>query len=312
MEKPKLTPKDFFLYIGALITLYWSSGALIALLFSIIDVQFRDQLQYYVDPYSGGIRFAIASLIIIFPLCLILFSAIKLSAQREPEKLGLALRKWLFSLTIFASGAALIGDLIAILNGFLGGELKSHFVFKALAVFVVAIIVFWYCFLEMRVRVDSQIGVRKSFVFGTGVLVIASIVYGFMVMGSPNTIRKMRFDERRVSDLQSIQWQVVNFWQQKERMPKSLSELNDPLSGYTVPVDPRTSDSYEYVLGAGKAFNLCATFELQSGGNSDGIILESTKLEIDVSMDNWGHDSGRVCFSRTIDPERYPPYTKTR
>jgi hypothetical protein len=311
MDKPKLTPKDFFLYVGALVTLYWSAGALIALLFSIIDSVFKDQLQYYVDPYSGGIRFAIASLVIIFPICLILFSAIKLAAQREPEKLGLALRKWLFSLTIFVSGAALIGDLIAILNGFLGGELTSRFVYKVVSVFVVAIIGFWYCLLEVRVRSDRQIGVRKSFVVGTAVLVLISIIFGFVKMGSPNTIRKMRFDEQRVSDLQSIQWQIVNFWQQKEKMPKALSELLDSLSGFKIPVDPRTGEQYEYILSSGKTFNLCAAFELESKKTSV-IVPEPVGIAGDVSIDNWEHKSGRVCFVRTIDPERYSPYTKIR
>ena len=56
-----------------MLTLYWSAGALIALLFRIIDTVFKDRLDYYLDPYSSGIRFALASLIVVFPLSLFLF-----------------------------------------------------------------------------------------------------------------------------------------------------------------------------------------------------------------------------------------------
>ncbi len=312
MDKPKLTPKDFFLYAGALVTLYWSAGALVALLFSIIDTAYRDELQYFVDPYSGGIRFAIASLIVVFPISLLLFTAIKRGIVAEPAKLGLALRKWLLALTIFAAGAALVGDLIALLNGFLGGELTARFAWKALAVFAVSGIVFWYMLTEMRARGDAPLRLRKWFLIDTSLIVLASVIFGFFVMGSPATIRKMRFDEKRVSDLQSIQWQTVNFWQQKERFPKSPAELEDPLSGYKVPSDPETKNPYEFTLGEGYSFTLCANFTLPS----DARIYTNEKIHLYTSditpMENWEHSAGRVCFERTLDPDRYPPYAKTR
>ena len=31
-----------------------------------------------------------------------------------------------------------------------------------------------------------------------------------------------------------------------------------------------------------------------------------------VMQDNWQHDMGEVCFDRTIDPERYPPFSKLK
>ncbi len=314
MNTPKLTPKDFFLYAGALVTLYWSAGALVALLFSIIDTAYRDELQYFVDPYSGGIRFAIASLIVVFPISLLLFTAIKRGIVAEPAKLGLALRKWLLALTIFAAGAALVGDLIALLNGFLGGELTARFAWKALAVFAVSGIVFWYMLTELRARADAPLRLRKWFLIDTSLIVLASIIFGFFVMGSPATIRKMRFDERRVSDLQSIQWQTVNFWQSKEKLPIALTELEDPLSGFRVPVDPRTGESYEFTKKDPLSFELCAIFELPSAETGYRAVKPITYSAVEPYAidENWEHAAGRACFSRTIDPDRYPPYAKTR
>ncbi|MDO8564405.1 MAG: DUF5671 domain-containing protein [bacterium] len=311
-DKPKLTPKDFFLYAGALITLYWSAGALIALLFTTIDRAFYDQLSGYVDPYSGGIRFAIASLIVVFPISLFLFYYIKREILRAPEKLLLPLRRWLYALTIFVTSAALLGDLIALINQFLGGELTTRFVLKAISIFVVAGFIFWYCLLEIRTKPGEVAGIRKGFLAAAIILVLASIVYGFAVMGSPSAIRKLRFDERRVSDLQSIQWQIVNYWQQKVRFPKSLSDLNDPISGYIVPNDPRTKAPYEFRLGEGYAFELCANFELASSANQQGPSYPYPVMNGKDSNDTWQHEAGRTCFERVLDPERYPPLPKTR
>src|SRR3989344_1016224 len=309
MDKPKLTPKDFFLYVGALLTLYVSAGSLIGLLFSTIDRVFRDELQYYYDPYSGGIRFAIASLIVVFPLSLVLFSFIKKGIAREPAKLGLALRRWALWVTIFITGAMLAGDLIAVLSGFLGGELTVRFVLKALVVLAVSAAVFWYAALEIPLTPERPVSLRKGFIISSLVGVLAAVVWGFFVMGSPFTVRNRRMDERGVSDLQSIQWQVVNYWQQKERFPKSLAEIEDPLSGYKTPTDPVTKAPYEFTLGEGYAFSLCATFELPNNGRNQNI----AKYPIaDMSAENWEHTAGRVCFERTLDPERYPPYAKTR
>ncbi|TSC83809.1 MAG: hypothetical protein G01um101417_376 [Parcubacteria group bacterium Gr01-1014_17] len=274
---------------------------------------FPDELTYYYGPYSGGIRFALASLIVIFPISLILFSVVKKGIAREPEKLGLALRKWVLWITIFITGAALAGDLIAVLSGFLGGELTMRFILKALAVFAVSASVFWYAVLEIRLTSEKPISLRTPFIVGSLIGVIAAIMWGFFVMGSPFTVRKLRMDERRVSDLQSIQWQVVNYWQQKSRFPKSLSELEDPLSGYKVPTDPETAKSYEFTLGTGYAFTLCADFTLPNGTQSRSKTKPYPMPMSDEGLaENWEHTAGRACFERVLDPERYPPYAKTR
>ncbi len=312
MDKPKLTPKDFFLYLGAMATLYWSAGSLLALLFAIVDTKFRDELQYYFDPYSGGIRFAIASLIVVFPISLALFRAIKKDALAAPQKFLLPLRRWLYAITIFVTAAALAGDVIALLNSFLGGELTTRFVLKVLAVLLVAGLVFWYCLLEIRVKPDVPSRVRNEFLWGTALLVLAAIVYGFIVMGSPATIRKLRFDERRVSDLQTIQWQVVNYWQQKGYLPEKAENLADPISGFVLPVDPETGGPYVYLRGKETGFTLCATFGLPSNQERKDISApHPVKARLEGFFnENWEHPASRACFERTIDPDRYPPRPK--
>lgn len=300
MEKPKTTPKDFFLYVGAMLTLYWSAGSLLTLLFTIIDTVFPDALNYYTDPYSSGIRFAIASLVVIFPICLLLLRAVKKDASANPEKLSLAIRKWFYAFTIFLTAVAMAVDLIVLLNTFLGGEITSRFIQKVLAVLIVSGIVFWYALLEIRLKPETPVSVRKEFLYGAPILVLAAIVFGFVIMGSPSAVRSLRFDERRVGDLQTIQWQIVSYSQQKNMVPKSLAVLEDSISGYRNPTDPRTGEAYQFVPGEGRTFTLCATFERPSVSTS------VAKPYAPIGEDTWNHEAGKKCFERTIDPDFYP------
>jgi len=128
--------------------------------------------------------------------------------------------------------------------------------------------------------------------------------------------------------LQNIQWQVINFWQQKEKLPESLNDLKDPLSGFSLPVDPEFEKgiNYEYRKIDRLKFELCATFALPipkgwrenyysgpiplSEGDFKGIGGEMANLYPypGGAGESWAHDAGRTCFERTIDPERYPPF----
>ena len=120
MDKPKVTPKDFFLWAGAMIALYGSVISFITLLFQYINHSFPDPLDYYVDPYSGGIRFAMASLIVLVPVTIFLMRFIRNDIARESIKNELWIRRWALVLTVFVAGAAVVGDLITLVNYFLG------------------------------------------------------------------------------------------------------------------------------------------------------------------------------------------------
>lgn len=316
IEKPGISAKDFFFYIGAMIGLYWSAGSMVALLFTTIDTVLKDNLQQYIDPYSGGIRFAIASLLVVFPITLGLFSFLKKAEIREPARFGFPIRRFLFALAIFITSIALIGDLIALINTFLGGELiTARFLFKVLSVFLVAGIIFWYCLLEIRIKPELPVGSRKVFLFGTALLVLVAVVCGFLVMGSPATIRKLRFDERRISDLNMIQNRIVSeFWYGKGRLPGTLPELNDPISGILTLTDPETNEMYEYSTAGKLSFTLCAHFNFSStgggGGEKNVPIPVSPVRYSEFGGQDWSHAAGRTCFERTIDPDLNPVRSK--
>ncbi len=317
----RMTPKDFFLNLGIVVTLYTSVISFLTLLFEIIDRVFPDALSsgyYTYGYYSSGIRFAIASLVIMFPLCIVLSVFNNRQAIAEPEKKKLAIRRWLSYLTLFLAALAMAIDLITLINTFLGGEISARFTWKVLSVLIVSGLVFGYYLFDLKVETTVP-NRMKLFGWVVSIVVLAGIVGGFVIIGSPFMQRLRLFDERRVSDLQNIQWQTINFWQKKGMLPESLSGLNDSISGYTVPNDPSTKVAYEYTRTAPAAFKLCATFDLSTEQvnakdymrtDERGVYYASapapTSAEYYPTQNTWTHVKGRTCFDRTIDTDLYP------
>lgn len=296
---PRTTPRDFFLYLGTLITLYFSVGSLIALLFSVINRYLPDALDYAytVGVYSSGIRFALAVLLVIFPTYLLLSWMIGRDTEIHPENKLLGLRRWLTYLHLFVAGAVILGTLVTLINYFLSGEITTRFLLKIAAIVVIAGGVFSYYIADLRSD-EGYLKRFKLFAIISSILVVVSIISGFLVIGLPQNQRGQQLDQRRVNDLQSIQWEITNYYQVKQTLPPSLAELNDGLGNFIVPTDPETKQPYTYTKTATTTFNLCADFKTVS--------TETQSQAYEVTG-NWQHGIGTVCFDRTIDPERYPP-----
>lgn len=314
MDKPKTTPKDFFLYLGVMAMLYASVISLINLLFAYIDYSFPDVLNYGFDPYLSTIRWGMAFLFIIFPAFLVGTWYINMEVRANLEKESIGVRKWLTYLALFVAGVAILVDLSVLIYTFLGGEITARFALKVLVILIVSGFGLSYYLLDLRGKIRESLNLGRIFGAVAFIAVIISIVGGFFIVGSPSTQRAYRFDQERISDLQNIQWQIVNYWQQRQSFPKSLADLNDPISNYAVPSDPETGEQYEYKLGEGYAFELCATFAKESRGGN--VAVERTKPmpvqgEFGFENENWLHKAGRVCFERIIDPKRYPPFERT-
>ena len=318
MDKPKVTPKDFFLWAGAMLSLYISVFTFISLLFSYIDFAFPDTLQGYVDPYSSGMRTSIATLIVLFPLFLFLMRLIRKGMMKDSSRKEIWVRRWALVFTIFIAGAGVAVDLITLVNYFLDGDLSTRFMLKVAIVLLVAAAGLMHFLADIWGFWDQKPDQARMIGWAVGALVLFSIGAGFLIMGSPGQVRLYRFDDQKVGDLQNIQSQVVNYWQQKNKLPVSFADLNDPLSGFTVPADPQ-GGTYTYATTAPMTFKLCATFNADTQANSQYAPQRAVPMMAppvpgakgaDLYAQPWTHSAGEHCFTRTIDPERYPPYKK--
>lgn len=146
----------------------------------------------------------------------------------------------------------------------------------------------------------------KTFIYTIIGIVVVAIVAGFVIVGSPQNKRVRRLDERRVNDLSNIQWQIVNYWQRKEQLPDTLNALRDDLSGYQIPVDPETGETYGYAKTGDHSFKLCAAFREAVAADVPSYAKELPTQPL-AGGGNWNHSAGYVCFERTIDPDLYKP-----
>lgn len=295
-QMTKQLPRDVFLYLLMIFALGGSAISFGILLFQFINI-------YVVDVASdvcrfGGchnaIRGSLAFLIVVFPVLLWSTRFLRRDLQRNPSKREMPVRRWLLYLTLFVAGLIVIGDLVALVNGYLQGELTTRFLLKVLGIFFIAGSMFYYYLQELHVS-DSSL----ARTIGRVVMIVVAVfvVLGFIVAGSPTRQRDVRLDNERIQDLQVLQSQIVDrFWRGKGRLPTALAELEDDISGFQVPVDPETADPYEYERLGTLQFQLCATFTLASQ-EFDPV---ARKLEFGG---NWDHKEGRVCFERTIDPD---------
>lgn len=305
----KSSPRDVFLYILLIILLYGSMGSLTALLFQYVNVLFPDPIEYGHGAFDV-IRRSTATLIVVFPVYLFLAVLLSRDVARHTEKAELRVRKWLLSFTLFLAALAIIGDLVTVLYNFLSGELSVRFALKALSVLCIAGAVFGYYLWDIREWKHDHLRKASLVAWASGVIICASIVAGFFIAGSPWHQRNIRFDERRVNDLQMIQGEVLRHWQMKGALPKDLDRLRDTISGFAAPVDPETGAVYEY-RGTGKLiFELCATFAVPSRMQNTSKARPVAPYPHDPYVQNWEHKEGRTCFARTIDPELYPKEPK--
>ncbi len=298
-QNKKASPFDVFLVISNIFLVYWVSINWIFILIFFINRFVPDMadFSFFQEFYSAGVKWSLSLMVVLFPLYLYISKFLVKDIDRNPEKAQIGVRRWLSYLTIFNSAAAIILDVIFLIYNFLNGELTLRFVLKVLAVLIVSLIVFWWLRYDIK-RVPGEFSqFAKGMSWLSIILITLSIVFAFVLVGSPGSARKEKFDEARVADLGNIEWEVVNYWQRKSVLPANLSLLNDSISGFSVPNDPETLAPYQYEVLTPFDFNLCANFSLASKKNST--------TNFNYRNENWNHEAGTHCFKKHIDPDLY-------
>ncbi len=318
--------KDFFLQIGIVAALYTSVTSFLVFAFGVIDYVFPDRLAGDYNPFYSPIRFALSTLVVAFPI-LIYLSKLMFKELKSNEALrDWSVRRWLSYFTLFVAGVVVAGDLISLINTFLSGEISSRFVSKFAVVFIVAFAVFWYTVRDLRQIYFSKPNLLRIFTTVTSVVVIVSIIGGLFIVGLPQDQRKLRDDQTRIENLQNIQWQVVSHYQRTGAVPETLDELIDPLYPEVKDqfLDPESGQVYGYnkVASTSPAFEICADFALATDDNKGrgsyggSMTYPYPAMDMDTSIggfpmnESFEHTEGANCFTRTIDPKRYPIDTK--
>jgi hypothetical protein len=304
-------PRDVFLHLFAMVTLYWSAVSFITLCWQYINHFFPDTLNYNFG-YTYSIRFALSSLIIVFPLFIFTSWQLNRIYRKELAVRESKIRKWLIYLTLFIASLVIIGDLIFVINNFLNGAITARFILKAFSVLLVTAVIFGYYLDDVRREMPSKLA--RAFALATSIIVFIFFAGAFVIVGSPVDARLAQFDQQKTNDLSSLQYQIVNYWQKKGTLPQRLTDLNDSISGYVVPTDPQSHQPYEYTLkdALGLSFELCAKFNLSSTNDNLTSVPAPAPIYPYGDFQNWNHGSGRVCFQRKIDSQLYSSLNKPK
>jgi hypothetical protein len=300
----KTGAKDFFINLGAIIALGTIVGNLVSLLFTIINKAYPVTTGYsYYGTYS--ISFPVASLIVFFPIYILLMWLLEKGYAVEPEKRNIGVRKWLTYITLFLTGLAFAIDLIYVIYYFIDGqEMTTGFILKALSVLVISLAVFFYYISDVRGKLNSTS--RKVWTFVTLVIILGAIAWGFSVLGSPRTQQLIKYDEQKVGDLTNMNSAVQNYYQSKGMLPNTLAEISGSNYYHFVLNDAQTGRPYEYQKTSETTYNVCAIFNKQSEPDSG----KNYGYSYPYGSGSWTHTAGHYCFSQTINSNLYP-YSKS-
>lgn len=287
--------KDFFLNLGATVSLYTVVASLLSVLFTVINYAYPKINEYYYG--STSIAFPVSVLIISTPILIVIMWV--LGKQYLVGTVS-TIHKWLSFLTLFIAGFIVAGDLIYVIYNFISGEdVGMAFTLKALALFVVSGAIFGYYLSDIRGKLTPK--TRMAWRIFAIVLVLSSIVLGFAVLGSPRTQRLYRYDDQKISSLMNVSSSIQNYYYNKGVLPKDFAELSTQ-DYYIDQVDAQTNKPYEYRVINATTFELCAEFNKDSNERTGG--RDSSIAYPSYGGTNWTHPAGRHCFEQTVEPQR--------
>ncbi len=296
------TPKHFVIQLGSLAALYTSITALLVVAFNLINLSFPDPAEswYAAESAQSAVRTGIAVLIVFFPTYLVLTRIANQTRRRETNGAYTTIARWLIYLSLLVAGGVLLGDLVTLLTYFLNGEITTRFLLKVAALFLVVGAAFAYYVLDIRGHFIKRVRHAVYFAAGASVVVITTIILGFLNIETPSEVRESRIDEQQIADLQAIQQRLGEYLRTHDALPADLDSV------YTVTEPPRAPNErsvYRYTQTDG-GFELCAEFATASErsdttlsrpyptGNNAGMYI--------TNPDNWEHEAGEWCFARTV------------
>jgi hypothetical protein len=293
--------KDAFFYLLVFATLAtWTIG-LGSLSFTLIDHWLADALfspGFYRGMETYAVASALASILVAFPIYLLVSRTIVREERNHPEKLDSPVRKWLTYMALVIAAGVFMGDLITALTTVLRGEITSRFLAKTFVVLVISGGVFFYYFVGVRKsgkaeETSGRLSRNTSMALLSTIVIVVMVISGFWFLGSPNTQRMLRADSKRIQDLFQLSGQINGRWSTNgHKLPEHLDELPNIASA-----DPVSRIACEYRSKEGNQYELCATFSRESQPNKGA-----------MSQTKWSHPAGRYCFQMDATQTAENPY----
>lgn len=293
-----------------MVMLYVAAFGFGRLLFMMINFYYPDPLYPTYENYFDTMRWSISSIIVAFPAYILSSKYLFKEYQAEPKKKNLRVKTWLEYLTLFGTAVIILIDVMTLVYFLLGGEITIRFILKVLTVVFIAGLIFTYYLIIVRETVEAKRRMIIKVIFWTStVAIIASIIAGYLSVGSPSHARSQQFDQMRIDNMSMIQSEIINYWTRTRKLPATIEEMAN-INQTSYPTDPESALPYEYIVTGDLTFQLCATFNADKQQIQTGV---SKPFPVDVggNIYDQNYTAGRYCFPYTIHPELYPVTTPT-
>jgi hypothetical protein len=249
-DMESLTVKETLVDSSIFISLITSIISLISIIFSAIDKKFVDVLKadYYSATVNEDIRVAASIILVSFPIYLALAYYRANYLKNNPARRDIKAIKYVNYITLVMASLFIVGSIVTTIYQYLGGELGATFGYKLLTILIISAALFAYNYYALRRDYDNKSNVPNILTALSLIAVMGSIWYSISILGSPAEVRRIKFDEKRLTDLSNIQNQILSSWTQNKVLPANIADIKGDGFNYAfiLPVDPRTKDPYTY------------------------------------------------------------------
>lgn len=129
------------------------------------------------------------------------------------------------------------------------------------------------------------------FIGALSLIVVALLITGFVIGGTPVSQRLVALDTTRLADFSALQTSIIAYYQNHVRLPEKLSDLSLP----TLPTDPVTRQAYIYQPTTATSFKLCAEFATDSSKTNPSDSLRAYPISSEYT-----HKKGYDCVTYNI------------
>jgi Domain of unknown function (DUF5671) len=146
--------RDTFFHLLAFTALYTAAISLNFLLFTYIELALPDPVMrestWAMESALSSIRQSLATLIVSYPLFLLVWWYLLREIRTSPEIAKSGVRRWLTSLSLFVGAVTIMTDVICVVFHMVEGDLTLRFLLKVVALFVVTGALFIYLAITLR------------------------------------------------------------------------------------------------------------------------------------------------------------------
>lgn len=261
---------EAFTHLIAFISLGFWATAVGGLFFTLIDRWFPAGNAYYSASPRTAVAGELATIIVAFPIFMLISRAIARGLRAKPESAESGVRKWLTYIALVVVAVILIGDAIWLLGAFLSNALTMPLVLRTVVLMSLAGGIFTYYLDGLRNKAQSTKRDRTYGALATAAVVFA-VGLGFFWIGSPAHVSAVSSDDARLDRMRSIV-DRIHARPRSEPLPRDLNDLPD-YSGSKAEV--------RYSVVSASRYRLCANFETADHTPAAG---------------RFAHEKGQQCF----------------